>query len=314
METQNSQADGADPKQPEAWHALEADETLAQFDTPVDSGLSSQEAAKRIEQYGPNQLAAAPPTTIWQMLWEQFNNFVVILLIIAAVISALLGDYVEAGAIIAIVILNAVLGIVQERRAEQALAALQELAAPEANIIRDGHRITVQAQQLVPGDIVFLEAGNYIPADVRLIDAVNLRVDEAALTGESVPAKKDARTVLQANIPLGDRKNTAFMGTVVTYGRGKGIVVSTGMTTQIGLIAKMLQGVEQEQTPLQRKLDQLGKVLGWAALAVCALVFAIGWMRGTDPLEMFIIAVSLAIAAVPGLASGCHDQSGAGHA
>jgi Ca2+-transporting ATPase len=223
----------------------------------------------------------------------------VILLIIAAVISALLGDYVEAGAIIAIVILNAVLGIIQERRAEQALAALQELAAPEANIVRDGRRITVQAHKIVPGDIVFLEAGNYVPADVRLIDAINLRIDEAALTGESVPAKKDARTVLQPNIPLGDRKNTAFMGTVVTYGRGKGIVVSTGMSTQIGLIAEMLQAVEQEQTPLQRRLDQLGKVLGWAALAVCALVFAIGWMRGTPPLEMFIIAVSLAIAAVP---------------
>ncbi len=299
METQDPQIDGPDLKQPDVWHTQEADETLAQFDTPVDTGLSSQEAAKRIEQYGPNQLAEAPPTTIWQMLWEQFNNFVVILLIVAAVISALLGDYVEAGAIFAIVVLNAVLGIVQERRAEKALAALQELAAPDANIIRDGHRITVQAHQLVPGDIVFLEAGNYVPADVRLIDAVNLRVDEAALTGESVPAQKDARTVLQANIPLGDRKNTAFMGTVVTYGRGRGIVVSTGMSTQIGLIAEMLQAVEQEQTPLQRRLDQLGKVLGWAALAVCALVFAIGWMRGTDPLEMFIIAVSLAIAAVP---------------
>jgi Ca2+-transporting ATPase len=299
METQDHQTDEVDPQQSEDWHALGTDETIAQFDTPPDSGLSSQEAAKRIERYGPNQLAEAPPTTIWQMLWEQFNNFVVILLIIAAVISALLGDYVESGAIIAIVILNAVLGIVQERRAEQALAALQELAAPDANILRDGHRITLQAQQLVPGDIVFLESGNYVPADLRLIDAVNLRVDEAALTGESVPAKKDARTILQPNIPLGDRKNTAFMGTVVTYGRGRGIVVNTGMRTQIGLIAKMLQAVEQEQTPLQRRLDQLGKVLGWAALAVCALVFAIGWMRGTDPLEMFIIAVSLAIAAVP---------------
>jgi Ca2+-transporting ATPase len=299
MKTQDSQNAEDQTQKPEAWHAFEAEDTLSQFATPADSGLSSAEAAKRLSTYGPNQLDEAPPTTIWQMLWDQFNNFVVILLIVAAIISALLGDYVEAGAIIAIVILNAVLGIVQERRAEQALAALQELAAPEANIIRDGRRITVQANQLVPGDIVFLEAGNYVPADLRLIDAVNLRIDEAALTGESVPAKKDARTVLQADVPLGDRENTAFMGTVVTYGRGKGIVVSTGMHTQIGLIAEMLQAVEQEQTPLQRRLDQLGKVLGWAALAVCAIVFAIGWMRGTPPLEMFIIAVSLAIAAVP---------------
>ena len=175
METQDHQTDEVDPQQSEDWHALGTDETIAQFDTPPDSGLSSQEAAKRIERYGPNQLAEAPPTTIWQMLWEQFNNFVVILLIIAAVISALLGDYVESGAIIAIVVLNAVLGIVQERRAEQALAALQELAAPDANIIRAGHRITVPASQLVPGDIVFLESGNYVPADVRLIDAVNAR-------------------------------------------------------------------------------------------------------------------------------------------
>ena len=249
----------------EAWHALDADHALNLFATPADQGLGNTEAARRLESYGPNQLAEAPPTTIWQMLWEQFNNFVVILLVVAAIISALLGDYVEAGAILAIVVLNAVLGIVQERRAEQALAALRKLAAPEANILRDGRRITIPAHQLVPGDIVFLEAGNYIPADVRLIDAVNLRIDEAALTGESVPAQKDAKTVLQPNIPLGDRKNTAFMGTVVTYGRGKGIVVSTGMYTQIGLIAEMLQGVEQEQTPLQRRLDQLGKVLGWAS-------------------------------------------------
>lgn len=282
-----------------AWHALDANDTLNQFAAPADQGLSTAEAAKRIGIYGPNQLTEAPPTTIWHMLWEQFNNFVVILLIVAAIISALLGDYIESAAIVAIVVLNAVLGIVQERRAEQALAALRKLAAPDANILRDGHRITVPASQLVPGDIVFLEAGNYIPADVRLIEAVNLRVEEAALTGESLPAQKDAKTVLPTNIPLGDRTNTAFMGTVASYGRGKGIVVSTGMHTQIGLIAEMLQGVEQEQTPLQRRLDHLGKVLGWASLTVCGLVFAVGWLRGSDPLEMFIIAVSLAIAAVP---------------
>ena len=181
MTTQDSKTAEDQPQQPEAWHALEAEDTLSQFATPAESGLSSAEATKRLNIYGPNQLAEAPPTTIWQMLWDQFNNFVVILLIVAAIISALLGDYVESGAIIAIVILNAVLGIVQERRAEQALAALQELAAPEANIIRDGHRITVQANQLVPGDIVFLEAGNYVPADVRLIDAVNLRIPSSRL-------------------------------------------------------------------------------------------------------------------------------------
>ncbi|MDH5506107.1 MAG: cation-translocating P-type ATPase, partial [Anaerolineae bacterium] len=200
---------------------------------------------------------------------------------------------------LAIVVLNAGLGIVQERRAEEALAALRQLAAPDAQVLRDGHRQVIPARELVPGDIVLLEAGNFIPADVRLLEAVNLRIEEAALTGESVPVQKDASIQLQGNVPLGDRKNTAFMGTMVSYGRGRGVVVSTGMHTQIGLIASMLQAVQQEPTPLQRRLDQLGKTLGWAALFVCALVFVIGTVRGNDPLEMFIIAISLAIAAVP---------------
>jgi len=282
-----------------AWHAMQSSEVLQRLNTLSDKGLSTEEAQKRLQQYGPNVLREAPPTTFWQMLWAQFNNFVVILLIVASVISAALGDYVEAGAIMTIVILNAVLGVVQERRAEQALAALRKLAAPEAHVIRDGSRQVIPASQLVPGDLVLLEAGNYIPADLRLIEAVNLRVEEAALTGESVPVQKDASLLLESNIPLGDRKNTAFMGTLVNYGRGKGVVIATGMYTQIGLIAEMLQSVENEPTPLQKRLDQLGKTLGWAALAVCALVFIEGLIRGNNPLDMFMIAVSLAIAAVP---------------
>jgi len=191
------------------------------------------------------------------------------------------------------------LGVVQERRAAQELAALRKLASPDAHVIRDGSRQVIPAHQLVPGDMVLLEAGNYVPADMRLIEAVNLQIDEAALTGESVPVKKHAGERLEADIPLGDRKNTTFMGTMVNYGRGKGVVVSTGMYTQIGLIATMLQMVENEPTPLQRRLDAVGKTLGWAALAICAAVFLVGWMRGFDPLDMFLIAVSLAIAAVP---------------
>jgi Ca2+-transporting ATPase len=233
------------------------------------------------------------------MVLEQFNSFLVIILIVAALVSALLGDYIEAAAILAIVILNAILGVVQQRRAEQELAALRRLAAPEAQVIRDGHRVVLPARELVPGDVVLLEAGNYVPADLRLMETVNLRIEEAALTGESVAVEKDARVVLGQEISLGDRLNTAFMGTLVSYGRGRGIVVSTGMTTQIGLIATMLQSVREEPTPLQRRLDQLGKVLGWGALSVCALVFVVGWLRGYDPLEMFIVAVSLAVAAVP---------------
>jgi P-type Ca2+ transporter type 2C len=281
------------------WHSITAEEVLERLATFSEMGLTQEEATRRLEQYGPNQLQEAPPTTFMQMLWDQLNNFVVILLIVAAVISAILGDYIEAAAIIAIVVMNATLGVVQERRAEQALAALRKLAAPEAHVIRDGSRRSMPSHQLVPGDLVLLESGNFIPADVRLFEAVNLRVDEAALTGESVPVKKDAAVRLEEDIPLGDRKNTAFMGTVVSYGRGKGVVVSTGMYTQIGIIAEMLQAVEHEPTPLQRRLDSLGKVLGWAALAICAMVFLVGWLQGGDPLDMFMIAVGLAIAAVP---------------
>lgn len=281
------------------WHTLAAEDVLDELQTLKDQGLTAEDVRIRREQFGLNQLTEAPPTSLWQMLWEQFNNFVVILLMAAAALSAMLGDFIEAAAILAIVALNALLGVIQERRAEQALAALHKLAAPEAAVIRDGTHQTIQARELVPGDLVLLEAGNYVPADVRLMEAVNLRIEEAALTGESVPVQKDAAVRLSSNIPLGDRKNTAFMGTLTSYGRGKGVVISTGMKTQIGLIAEMLQSVEQEPTPLQRRLDQLGRTLGWAAIAVCGLVFATGWLRGSDPLDMFIIAVSLAIAAVP---------------
>ena len=304
----------------ENWHALKPEEILRQLTTPADSGLNSEEAVRRQQLYGLNQLIEAPRPTYLQMLWEQFNNFVVILLIVAAFISALLGDLIESAAIFAIVILNAVLGVFQDRRAEEALAALRKLAAPDAQVIRDGHRQTVPARELVPGDIVILEAGNYIPADVRLLEAVNLRIEEAALTGESVPVQKDANITLKEDIPLGDRKNTAFMGTLVSYGRGRGVVVSTGMRTQIGLIAQMLQSVETEPTPLQKRLDQLGRTLGWGALSVCTLVFFVAVFRETDLsvltaptggflaylnlakaqlIKVFMVAVSLAIAAVP---------------
>ncbi|HJR80284.1 MAG TPA: cation-translocating P-type ATPase [Anaerolineales bacterium] len=298
------------------WHTLSQEEVLSHFKVQ-DNGLSTEEVKTRLEHYGPNQLQEAPRPTFLQMLWEQLNNFVVILLIIASIISALLGDYIEAAAIMAIVVLNAVLGIVQERRAEEALAALKKLAAPDAQVMRDGRRLSVPAHELVPGDIVFLEAGNYIPADVRLLEAVNLRVEEASLTGESLAVQKNAASVLDQNVPLGDRKNTAFMGTLVSYGRGRGVVTSTGMRTQLGLIATLLQSVETEETPLQRRLDQLGKSLSVAALFLVAIVFIVALINYTNinqlftgPLaylsefaveitDVFIIAISLAIAAVP---------------
>lgn len=282
-----------------SWHAISGDETLAKLNTELEKGLTNAEAEKRLHEYGPNQLEEGKRTTFLQMVIRQLNNFVVILLIVASIISAFLGEYIDASAIIAIVILNTVMGVVQENRAEQALAALKKLAAPDAQVLRDGHRVTIPSHQLVPGDIVFLEAGYFIPADVRLLEAINMRVEEAALTGESVPVQKNASLVLDNKASLGDRKNTAFMGTTVSYGRGRGVVVATGMDTQLGMIATMLKSVEDEQTPLQRRLDQLGKTLGWAALIVCGLVLGIGIIRGGDLLEMFMVAVSLAIAAVP---------------
>jgi Ca2+-transporting ATPase len=281
------------------WHVLQVSDLFQRLDTSPNHGLTSEEAARRMAEVGPNELAEAPHPGLGKMLLDQFNNFLIIILIVAAVLSALLGDYVEAGAILAIVILSAVMGMIQQHRAEEALAALRELAAPEAQVIRDGHRQMVPARELVPGDVVLLEAGNYVPADVRLLETANLRIDEAALTGESVPVRKDANVVLTQDVALGDRRNTAFSSTLVTYGRGKGAVVSTGMKTQIGMIAEMLQAVRLEPTPLQKRLDQLGKTLGVGSLIVCAIVFAVGWIRGYEPLEMFIVAVSLAVAAVP---------------
>ena len=309
------------------WHTLNPEQVLKHFEVQ-DNGLTTGEAKKRLAHYGPNQLQEAPRPSFLSMLWGQINSFVVWLLIVAAIVSGLIGwneyiksgnttEFIEAGAILAIVVLNATLGIVQERRAEEALAALKKLAAPDAQVIRDGHRTTIPSYELVPGDIVFLEAGNFIPADIRLLEAVNLRVEEASLTGESLPVQKNAASVLDQNVPLGDRKNTAFMGTVVSYGRGRGVVTSTGMRTQLGLIATMLQSVESEETPLQRRLDQLGKLLSVAALFLVAIVFIVALINYTNINELFtgpltylseyaeeithvfIIAISLAIAAVP---------------
>ena len=303
------------------WYTLSAEETLNKLATPVQTGLTTQEAQARLTHYGPNQLVEAARASFLSLVLNQLKSFVVILLIVASLISAILGEYVEAGAILAIVILNAVLGVVQESRAEAAMAALKRMSAPEAQVLRDGQRVSVPATQLAPGDLVFLETGNFVPADVRLIEAVNLRMEEAALTGESLPVQKNAALALDEDIPLGDQKNSAFMGTVVSYGRGFGVVVSTGMKTQLGMIATLLQSVKEENTPLQIRLDNLGKLLGWGTLAICALVFILGIIRSGGSLQeivsLFMIAVSLSIAAVPeglpavvtiSLALGMHEM------
>jgi len=282
-----------------AWHTAAPEAVVTALRSHYGRGLSPEEIAQRLAEEGPNELTEQPRQSFWSMLLEQFKNFLVIILIVSSLISMALGDWVEAGAIMAIVILNAVLGVVQESKAEEALAALQKMAAPDAEVMRDGQRVKVPARELVRGDIVLLEAGNYTPADLRLLEAHNLRVDEASLTGESEPVRKMATGLFDRELPLGDRRNMAYMGTLATYGRGRGVVVNTGMYTQLGLIAGMIQSYEKEPTPLQKKLDRLGKMLGWGALTICAAVFAIGLLRGMDPMEIFIVAVSLAIAAVP---------------
>jgi len=286
-------------QQNETWYALKADQVLSLLNSNRDNGLSQAQAQKRFEDYGANELQEAPPTSIWVKIYEQFANFIVILLLVAAVISAIFSDWIEAAAIMTIVVLNAALGVIQENRAEEALAALKKMSAPDANVLREGHRQAIPSRQVVPGDIVFLEAGNYVPADVRLLETANLRIEEAALTGESVAVTKNPHLELEEDASLGDRKTMAYTGTVVSYGRGVGVVVNTGMETEIGQIATMLQGVEEGDTPLQKRLEVFGRTLGLVTLVISAVVFIEGWITGTPPLEMFMIAVSLAIAAVP---------------
>ena len=299
-------------------HAKPIEDLVSALRTHLEEGLTRQEAQERLQKFGPNELTERPRPGFLALLWDQFNNYLVIILIIAALVSLALGEYVDSIAIMFIVVLNAVVGVIQESKAEQALAALKKMSAPNVQVMRDAQQITVPGREIVGGDIVLLEAGNYVPADLRLVQSVNLKVEEASLTGESVPVEKNAAVVLDKEIPLGDRRNSAFMGTLITYGRGKGLVTGTGMNTQIGAIAEMIQSFEIEPTPLQNKLAQLGKVLGTATLAICALVFIYGLFRDThlsdalnsgflnyleaekkDIINLFMTAVSLAIAAVP---------------
>jgi Ca2+-transporting ATPase len=278
---------------------LSAPEVAAAQGVEPVAGLSAEEAARRLAERGPNELEEKPRPTFLALLLGQFKDFLVIILIVAAIISLALGEWLDAGAIILLVILNAIIGVVQESKAEEALAALKKMAAPEARVLRGGRTIVVPSRDLVTGDVVFLEAGNHVPADCRLVEAASLRVEEASLTGESVPVEKQPGAAVAADAPLGDRATMAFMGTTIAFGRGRGIVTETGMRTQIGLVATLLQEQEDEETPLQKKLAQVGRWLGIAALAICAVVFLVGILEGREVLMMFMTSVSLAIAAVP---------------
>jgi P-type Ca2+ transporter type 2C len=299
-------------------HTLSVERAIEALESDGKKGLTDEEARHRLTEEGPNELEEKGRPGILRLLIDQFNSFLILILVAAAGVSLAVGEPVDAAAILVIVVLNAVLGVVQEHKAEEALEALKQMSAPDVEVIRDGEHRTVEVSAVVPGDIVKLESGSSVPADLRLIEAVNLRIDEAALTGESVPVEKRAEKTLDAKTPLGDRENLAFKGTAVAAGRGTGIVTATGMDTEMGKIAEMIQSYEEEDTPLQKRLAQLGKWLGTVSLVICGIIFVYGVLRDTEVLaifregmaaylssyrenliELFMTAVSLAIAAVP---------------
>lgn len=281
------------------WYRQTPEETSREFASDLQRGLKESEAVKRLTEHGPNELIRKEGPSILSMFLGQFKDFLVLILIIAGFVSMLVGEVTDSIVIIGIVIVNAALGVFQEFRANKAMEALKKMAAPNAKVIRDGNHLTIPARELVIGDLVILETGDYIPADLRLTETMNLKVEEAALTGESVPVEKYADITFKEETGLGDQINQGFMSTLVTYGRGKGIVIGTGMNTIIGKIAEMIQDVGEEDTPLQKKLTQFGKYLGIACLVVCAIVFVMGIMRGEELITMFMTAVSLAVAAIP---------------
>jgi len=284
---------------PQPWHLLGSDEAAQQLETNPHSGLSAAAAAKRLAHYGPNSLQEKSARPTWRMLLDQFTDFMIIVLIAAAIISGIVGDVQDTIAIIVIIILNAAIGFVQEYRAEQAMAALKRMSEAGARVLRDGHIIDVGAAELVPGDVVLLEAGNVIPADLRIIEAARLKIDESALTGESVAIEKQTKPLTSTAASLGDQLCMAFKGTIVTFGRARGLVVATGMHSELGQIASLLGDTGDTKTPLQKRLALFGKRLAIAVLAICALVFIAGLLRGEQLVLMLMTAVSLAAAAIP---------------
>ncbi|TPE21140.1 calcium-transporting P-type ATPase, PMR1-type [Clostridium perfringens] len=281
------------------WYKKSKNEILKDLDVDEKNGLSSNEALRRLEKYGKNKLETKKKKTLFKQFLSQLKDVMIYILIIAAIISAFLGEISDALIILLVIIINAVIGVVQESKAEKALDALKELSTPKALVKRDGSLKEILSEDIVPGDIVIIDAGRYIPGDLRLIDTANLKIEESAFTGESVPSEKDASFLLDKEIPIGDQNNMAFMSTLATYGRGVGVVVGTGMNTEIGKIAKMIEQEENDETPLQKKLSELGKILGFLAVGICILIFIISFFQGRDLLEMFLTSISLAVAAIP---------------
>ena len=281
------------------WHSRPVEEVAADLATRLPGGLDRAEAAGRLAQVGPNRLTEGSRRGPLRILLEQFREVMVLVLLGAAVVAGLIGEPEDTVAIIAIVVLNATLGFIQEYRAERAVAALKALAAPLARVRREGSVTTVAGAELVPGDLVLLEAGNIVPADLRLIEVADLRIEEAALTGESQPAEKSAAALADTELPIGDRRNMAYKGTIVTHGRAVGAVVGTGMSTELGRIAALLHEQEDLKTPLQRRLARFAQRLAAVVLALCAVIFGVGLLRGEEPTLMFLTALSLAVAAIP---------------
>ena len=286
------------------WFNKEIKEVEQELQTNVDKGLTTEQVKEKREKYGVNELQSAKKKTLLQRFIDQFKDFSIIILIIAAIVSGIVGVAEGEGItdtiiILIVVIVNAIIGVTQESKAEKSLEALQKLTDHAAKVIRNGEITVIPAKELVPGDIVVLDTGDYIPADLRIIEAVNLKSQEASLTGESVPVEKNADKIDDSEIGIGDRLNMLFSSSLVTYGRGKGIVVETGMTTEVGKIAGMINSTEKQETPLQQKLNALGKTLGIVAIAICVLIFIIGLVQGKEPIHMFMTAVSLAVAAIP---------------
>ncbi len=281
------------------WHTRSVENVVHELGVDLSQGLSDAEAGRRREQVGPNELVERGGKHPLKILWQQFTSTMVLILIAAAVVSGLLGKATETIAIAAIVVLFALLGFVQEYRAEQAMAALKKLAVPIVRVLRGGERREISARELVPGDVVMLEAGSAVPADVRLVESVNLRIQEAVLTGESEAVEKETPALAKESLPLGDRVNMGYMGTAVTYGRGTAVVVETGMATELGKIAALIQDVGESSTPLQKRLDNVGKLLALVGVIVAGLVMLIGVLMNEDPRDMFLTAVSVAVAVVP---------------
>ena len=287
------------------WETLRKEEIFKLLKTDRKKGLTKDEVIRQKQKYGANKLQDKPKESIFIKFIKQFNDFMIIILIIASIVSAVISyiqgenDYIDSIIIIAIVILNAIMGVIQEAKAEKSIEALKEMTPPKAKVTRDGITNEINAEDLVPGDLIILEAGNYVPADCRLIESHNLKIEESSLTGETEPVLKDADMICKKDITLGDMLNMAFMSSIVVNGHAKAIVTETGMNTRVGKIANMIIQDEAPETPIQKKLSQVGKVLGIICLAICLIIFVIGLIKNIAPMEMFMTSVGLAVAAIP---------------